>query len=523
MNEKWKYQDIIDLEYFFQADHDAQGSALHGRDRQIYLRHMEQEPGEVRKNPRKLLKIWLAARRRMHGDESSLPGTLAGEAHGLLRLALVMLGILSGGSAGLAFFSYSGTTPVNTLHFLVLFVFSQALLAILLLARAGLLQLGLRTLPQSLTFRISAWLAERIISAIQRRGSNHLNAEQRLAVQAAYGRLKAAGSTYSPLLYWPLFQLIQLAAVCFNLGLLTATFLKIMVSDVAFGWQSTMQFSSQSLYIFVKWLALPWSWFIPEGTAHPTLQEIEGSRIILKEGIANLQTPDLVSWWPFLLLCLLFYGLLLRLSLYGLGRFQQHKAASRLEVSTPAARQVLRRMQTPVVSTQAQPEASVAAESPGDTGQAAAEQPVQSIPLNPVCVLVPDEIYDQCSVEELAAILARESLRINEYRRFMVDYQSDQQLLDELAREDWSDSAGIVILMEAWMPPLVGFLTYVRELRLNVGTGLPIMLRLVGRPSGSTPLTPVTDETLRRVWRQKIAGLGDPHLETGDLLEEESA
>ena len=35
--------------------------------------------------------------------------------------------------------------------------------------------------------------------------------------------------------------------------------------------------------------------------------------MVLKEGIYHLTTPDLVSWWPFLLLAVCFYGFLPRI------------------------------------------------------------------------------------------------------------------------------------------------------------------------------------------------------------------
>jgi len=105
----------------------------------------------------------------------------------------------------------------------------------------------------------------------------------------------------------------------------------------------------------------------------------------------------------------------------------------------------------------------------------------------------------------------------------MVDYESDQQLLENVAEEDVSHSAGIVILMEAWMPPLVSFQSFLKELRQKIGTSLPIMLRLVGKPAGGVPLTPVQDETLYTIWKQKIESLGDPYLEIDVLIEKETA
>lgn len=521
MNSNWNHQDIIDLEYFFRQDEECAGPALHARDRQIYLDHAGSQEQEQVPVPRILLAIWLAARRTAHGSDAALPGTLAQETHALLRVISVLSGLFSGSSAGLVFFSYVGATPVNVLHFLVLFVGSQLLLAVGLLARATLAGLVPRLIPSSLAIRAMTALSARLVRILHRQAGRHLSAEQRLAAEAFHGRVKAANSS-SSLLFWPIFQLIQLMAVCFNLGLLAATFFKISTSDLAFGWQSTLQFSGQTLHSLVRWLSLPWSWLLPEGTGYPTLAQIEGSRIILKEGIANLQTPDLVSWWPFLLLSVLVYGLLLRLALYAFGRFRQQQAAAP-QFTTAAARQVLRRMQTPIVSSQARPEPATQPAGKETEPQAETAPQEAAAPGEPVILLLPDEIFELCSQKSLTEILAREGYRIAETRRFMTDYESDRLLPAELGRQLVNGCAGIVILMEAWMPPLVSFHTFIKELRQNIGTDLPVMVKLVGKPAADSALTPVRDTTLSRVWRQKMAALGDANLTTAELIEEESA
>jgi len=517
MNGKWKYYDIMDLEYFFQDDDDVSEAERHERDRRIYLDEVGSPPAVTEPTTDELLSAWLKARRRQHGDHPPLPGTLARETHGLLRLLLILSGLFCGSAGGLAFFSYSGTTPVNVLHFLALFVFSQIALAAALLVRAGLVRLGLHALPPSLVLQLLGGLAARLVARLVQRSGSRLSAQQRLAGEAFLGRIRATGSTLPALLAWPLFRLTQLFGACFNLGLLAATLFRILVSDMAFGWQSTLQISAPSLHGFVKWLALPWSWLFPAGTGYPTLAEIEGSRIILKEGIANLQTPDLISWWPFLLLSVLVYGLLLRLLLLGYGRLGERRSQNHPAFRSPAARQVLRRMQNPVVSSQAPPEPDQRAAAQSDSRRPEEPHPASGAEQAPVIVLVPDEIFELCSRDELAKLLGREGYGIRDIHRFMVDYHSDHQLLARLDGEAADEPAAIVILMEAWLPPLVAFQSFLHEMRQRIGT-LPIILRLVGKPSAGTALTPVTDAEQSRIWRQKMAAMGDPRLTSGELI-----
>ena len=53
------------------------------------------------------------------------PGAIFGDAYFLARNLAVIKGILVGLVAGFSFFTYTGTTPVNVFHFLLLFVISQ--------------------------------------------------------------------------------------------------------------------------------------------------------------------------------------------------------------------------------------------------------------------------------------------------------------------------------------------------------------------------------------------------------------
>jgi len=518
MNSTWKYYDIMDLEYFFQQDGNSDGVKLHERDRQIYLDHERSTPQETNLSPQFLLAIWLSALRRKYGDDGPpLPGRVCREAHILLRLILMIFGLFGGGGIGLAFLAYSGTTPVNVLHFLVLFVFSQVGLAAILLARAALVRFGLGSVPRSLLVRTLGTILLSLLTRLLRRASRHFSGEQRLSIEATLGRLQAGTVTMPLLFYWPLFQLLQLTGVCFNLGLLATTFFRISVSDLAFGWQSTLQFSAQSLHSFVSWMALPWGWLFPEGTGYPSLTEIEGSRIILKEGITHLQTPDLISWWPFLLLSIVVYGLVLRLLLMGFGWLQQRRASRHPVFTSPAARQVVRRMQTPLVSSHAAPETAVRNTAETEAEPTTTISPIENS-LLPVIVLLPDDIFDSCSPGEMTQILAASGYRIYDIHRFMVDYESDRQLPARLTEDLPDDLAGIIILMEAWMPPLVSFQSFLRHMRQHFTT-LPIMLRLVGKPVGTSALTPVGDANKTRIWQEKMTALGDRQLTTRELID----
>ena len=173
---------------------------------------------------------------------------------------------------------------------------------------------------------------------------------------------------------------------------------------MAFGWQSTVQVSEGVVHSIVKWLAVPWSWFIPPELAHPTLAQIEGSRLVLKDGIYHLVTPDLVAWWPFLCFAVLFYGLLPRIVLFFFGRVTRKYLLDKIELTHGACDQLVDRMTTPQVrfgvqfgaSGESRPNAAIATVSD--------EPPVEVDNTHidkEFMVLIPDDIFEACSDDSL--------------------------------------------------------------------------------------------------------------------------
>ncbi len=516
MKPLWNYKDIFDLEYFLHKDSTAPAESLSQRDRGIFLQHIEPLLGQCLKGQERLfiLRNWLEQRRRAEfgGTDSLSPGALFAEAHRTLRLLSLVVGLFFGSAAGLSFFNYAGTTPVNIFAFLVFFVFSQIVILLLLLISASvrcLLRNRLVTLPVSM--RLMGGLTARAILWGHRHLLGRLWADSRDSLAASLGLLKGTQRIYGSVFFWPIFVLTQLLAIGANAGVLAATLFRILTSDVAFGWQSTVQFSGRTLHSLVQLVSLPWSWFIPEDLAHPTLNAIEGSRIILKDGISHLTTQDLVSWWPFLVLCLLTYGLLPRILLHLLAIYMQHRNLVELRFQHAPCTRLLQRMQTPRVSSQAapefrQPKEELRSEFPS-ANEPAARQPSQTA----VLVFIPDDIYPRHNEQEMKIFLEDRGFTIAGQIRFMENYDADCMILESLAERDWSEIGGIVIFMESWMPPLVAFLSFLGQIRRAIDPDIPIFVELLGKPAVDHFLPPASTVDWA-IWAKKITALGDPLL-----------
>ncbi len=517
MKTTWHYKHIIDLEYLCNQDVDVDNNTLHQRDRNIFLDNQKKLGIARDASNHQLLGTWLAKRTEQNfsAPEQKSPGAIFSDSYLLARNLAIIFGILFGLTGGFSFFTYTGTTPVNVFHFLLLFVVSQLIFVGFLLGALLLRSL----LPGVKIPSFYALLLRRMIGKsiafFHKQWLRTATTEKRISVNHTLGIFKARSTIYSSLLYWPIFALCQLFAIGFNIGLLSATLIKISTSDIAFGWQSTMQFSAEAIHHFVMLAALPWSWFVPQANSIPTLAEIEGSRIILKEGIYHLTTGNLIAWWPFLVFCLLFYGLFFRLTLFLIGKVFERRSLHKIKLDTPACLALIRRMQTPLVTTQAAPETKKST-SAGNPAFMQQPHPGSFPQLLEQVVLIPDDIFPLTPPQTLEPFLQLQGCTIKEVHRFMISFDNDQQLQQLLAERAWQPGEGIFILMEAWMVPLVDFLTYLKELRTILPENTIIHLGLVGRPDATvfTPAAP-TDLTL---WRQKIEALGDPYLSIFSLI-----
>ncbi len=536
MKPLWRIADLIDLEYLLLLDDaviEEEGQdALRRRDRDIYLHLIESEDeAEEKLNPPLLLNRWLKSRQKKlteQDDGVPLPGKLWSELYGIFRWGLLLLGLISGTGLAFSFLAYSGSEPVNVSVYLGLFVGVQVLL-LALFGAASLYRLLLRLdLHSSVLYVLLSRLIVRIVLKLRGYAGNKLNARQRLQMASAMGLVRKKAHAHGSLFLWPIFSLIQIFALSFNIGVLAATLLKVIGADIAFGWQSTLQVSEQFVFTLVQSIALPWSWFVPVNIAYPSLAQIEGSQMVLKEGIYHLATQDLVSWWPFLCLAVLFYGLLPRLALFFVGLGGERRSLARLQFRKTAHRQLLQRMTTPRVSSQAHetnhveqhfsPEPQYP-EEPEEKEKPRIFVPEDQVVRHSAVTLIPDELYDQCPLNTLQELVQeRLGVTVHETLRTGEEYADDQLIFDQLTEKNRKSTIkNIIILQEAWQPPIQEFFSFLGRLRTLLGADVPLVVALVGKPGSNTIFTPVKKEDLK-IWRDNIRALGYPDLQVSELV-----
>ncbi|MFO7751166.1 MAG: DUF2868 domain-containing protein [Desulfobacteraceae bacterium] len=536
----WTIGDVVNFEYFLnQGSNRAEGAVSRERDRKLYLEGIQPElgPGEEKK-PGRVLKLWLERQKQEQTSTDLLPGDFYEESLRLLRLFFLIAGFGAGILVCGSLFSYTGSNPLNVFYFLSITVFFQLFLLVFLAGSFLLRSRFSRLSPFFKPFPLLGRLVEKMLLKTCLTLAGKVSAEQRSALYAAAGGARKQTRTHGTLFLWPVFILMQLLGVGFNLGLLGCTVFTVLVFDTAFGWQSTLQLGPGMVHTIVSLLALPWSWFLPASAAFPSLEQIEGSRIVLKDGITQLATGDLVSWWPFLCLAILFYGLLPRIALFIAGQRALWSTLKRQPFDHASCRRLLHRLMTPIVSTAAaEPEAPVlpdapvssgppvSADTPGSRAKTAAEKSetragVQSVEPEQYLAFVPMELYDRFDAREFRKIVCRKmGSTAGTIHQAGFELDDDLKVVETfMAQGKDNNAVDLLLVYEAWQPPIRETLRFIRKARQALGPGGTILILLVGTPDSGTVFTaPRCDH--QKIWEMKLKELNDSSLFIEPLVE----
>ena len=277
---------------------------------------------------------------------------------------------------------------------------------------------------------------------------------------------------------WRLFTSFQLGGISLNLGILLATIWRVVTSDLAFGWATTLNADPEAISTLIQTLSAPWG-----GTFAPTSEQIAASRIVLLEGFSNVDTASTAAWWPFLMMCVGFYGLLPRVLLTGFGAFHFHRNLSSPSFSSPEAEQLIQRLRRPPLGYQ------YGKESPKPSSNPAPGIPALQ-PTQPMRVDIPAELSEQLDLDALSEAIEK---------TYGITLSKD---LEE---------TGTLFVIEIWQPPIAETLRFFRSRREQEGSGAEFLVLAVGTPRGPADFHPPSEQDLA-IWRAKLSELKDPLL-----------
>ncbi len=512
--------ELVDLEWQLERDRKLERREAERRDARI-----AQTLDARNMRAPALLRAWL---RETRGNTPS-PGAKLEELRRTVATLLAILGALLGASAVAGWLSVAQGRPVNVIYMWGAVVgFQLVLLCGWLVAilpervlgwipGARGVQASLRLLARWIPMAIG-WLAARMAP----RGQATLG--------EAWGRLKAVDRLYGRVSFWLLVRLTQVFAVAFNIGAVAAFAAMTLASDPALGWRSTL-LETEQVHAAAQVLAAPWARLWPE--AVPSIEMVAATRHWSLDP-RFLATPRdgafggdaWGAWWAFMMASLVAYGLLPRLAALGLATLWLRRSVSRLGVRHPDLVRLRERLMRPRVSTQSEEreEAAVLPEPPPGAVEALEEAP-----------LAPPALAMQWAgvglePEEAAALVATRLGRRPPAAVLTVggvDTSADETALaaaESLAGSRNGDPYGtgaVVLLVEAWEPPVGDYVDFLEALRKRVGPDRPVEILLVHRDMAGRPTPPRAHDAA--IWRRRIAAMGDRALGVGALVEEGAA
>ena len=127
-------------------------------------------------------------------------------------------------------------------------------------------------------------------------------------------------------------------------------------------------------------------------------------------------------------------------------------------------------------------------------------------------MLVSDEIPEP-SAEFLEALLQiKMSMKIKQRIKISGDFEADiHALAVPNGAQLLKDLHPVIVIQEAWQPPIAETLLYFRKLRELIGPETLIHIFLVGKPAPDNRFSDIMPADWQ-IWQQAIQRLGDPFI-----------
>jgi hypothetical protein len=522
----FQLSDIMDLEYLLDLDEQPETPAeeIADRDRDIF-----RQLDVTNLTEKDLILSWLGFRKLLFFDAAGpggfrrLPGPFFSQVYAWAARGLCLAGGVFGMALAYAFLAYHGTRPVNVALFFCVFVLVPAVLFLLTLTGLGVRYFRgtaagngvCLSLMSGFLFHTVPGALEKIWKKLGKSATDpgHPGFHEMLSF------IRSRKQAYGSFFFWPLMILLSFFALFFSLGALGGTLFRVAFSDVAFGWQSTLAATPSLVHDLVSLVSLPWAAWVPDALAGPTPAQVEGSRIILKQGIATLATEDLVSWWPFLCLSMVCYAVIPRLVLITGAVMARRSALNRFDFHRPRFRRLLVRMKSPVMdiryteapgthraghSSDRHPDAL-----PGKIREPADAASTNRVPGTSVVVLAPASVWDRAAMDRIQVLLARQFLLdVRQVIPVGLNLDADALLLGP---DVLNDADPVIFLQEAWQPPIRGILHYLGQLKQGVLQDKNLWVLLTRAPEEENLGVP-DREVDAAVWQDRILGLGLPDI-----------
>ncbi len=338
---KWTLADVLDFEALLH--HDEQHSdarELAERDSRLWRERIEPTlNAEDLDQPEVVFHRWLDARRASEAG-AVRPGTWLVNGWRALGLLATIGGLIAGAIVAGSALYYRGERPVNVAVFLGVTIGIQWLM--LLWALIVWMARGFRAATSRTLSALFESLGRGLAGVLE-----HLSGEERQRLRGDAAALRHLAGRNADLLRWPPLIALQRFGVAWNLGVLAALLLRVLATDVAFGWESTWAKGPGTTHAIARTLAVPWTWFAPE--ACPTLEQVERSWFHYQSGMPALDRNAAAAWWTWLVGAIVTYGFLPRALFLGWTVAKLRGCLRRVSFEEPRHKAAWMRLAGPVV------------------------------------------------------------------------------------------------------------------------------------------------------------------------------
>lgn len=302
-----------------------------------------------------------------------------------------------------------------------------------------------------------------------------------LQLTGFYGQADAR----SRLGFWQVVVFSQLFGVGFYIGAVLALVVLVSVSDLAFGWSTTLAVESSFIYSLFNMVAFPWASLWP--AAAPDADLVEASRIFRLAAPSGVEQVALLgTWWKYVLMSLLIWGFLPRLLLLFFAGWRFKRATRTYLLDHSEVTALMDRLISPVVDLGQQTQAPEPAE--------AQESGVS-------------DVQTATSFADAYILVWNGAVSESELRTADIAWLSASSSDAELSGVLHSLPTRykkVVVFTKSWEPPLLEFLDVLSALREQVGKSCSIAVVPVGLESRPAETSDVS------VWARTVAQLQDP-------------
>ncbi len=501
---QWDLASLVDLEIAVTQEKSLADTDLKARDRAFYQRYRA-EGGAVGSRSQ-TLRAWVEVRRGDSAQATPTPGQEAQACVGWIKSLGSMATFLLGSMWAWGALTLHGA-PVNVLTFWFLTIG----IPLLLTAAGFYLLMGWR-LPRGphAPMILKRLLARLVVSGVLRSEhflTDRIGSDREAALRAHGGELRARFADRHGLIAAILANTLHVLGLGMVLGIFAALFVFKNFSNQDYGWQSDAAcVTAGRVDGFVGLIAMPWTRVLGRDAGQPSSREIERTRFLRNEGVKGIDHAASINWSSFLVFSSLFWGVLPRVLLCVAGRVAVRRRVQAEDFSQHRFDALWRRMENPDITMA--PSGSVA---PGDAC-AAAWEPDTSQGQAAGLLLLPQELAsDKLRQNVVSRLAAQHGHSPHQVRALPALPGPRTALVDQLASGTAGNRLDLLILQEAFMPPVREFREFLLSCRAKLGGRCSLRVVLIGARTGDGTWAAPTAQD-RAVWQERIAAIGDARI-----------